>query len=264
MRIAVIQLGAIGISTDKLHAYMRTCVKEGVSVVLLGEYLLNRFFKELQKMPISMIKEQSEHHIQALKDMAKEYQIEIIAPIIIVKSKKVFKSVLRITKSRVQTYNQQILINYKHWNEEHFFDNEVAPLTDPMIFKVGKFKLAVLSGFELHFDTFWEKMSAKGVEVVLLPTLSTFASHERWRNLIQMRAFTHSCYVVRANRIGEYDDQGVLWEFYGDSLAVSPEGELMEHLGNYEEVLIVDIQKDILKEAKSWGFKDAIKKRESL
>ena len=262
MKIAVIQLSSIGISTDKLSAYMRTCSNEGVSLVVLGEYLLNRFFKELKKTPLSMIKEQSDHHIQALKEMAKTYDLNIIAPLIVVKSNKIYKTISRITPTRVQTYHQQILINYKHWNEEQFFDNAVEKLKEPMIFKLGKFKFAVIAGFELHFDPLWQMIDEKNVDVVLIPTLSTFSSHERWRNLLSMRAFTHGTYIVRANRIGEYDDNGIAWEFYGDSLAVSPEGEILEYLGNYEEVLITQIERSALKEAKTWGFKEAIKKRQ--
>ncbi len=261
MRVAVIQLGAIGISTEALKTFVRTCSKEGVSVVLLGEYILNRFFKELQKTPLPMIKEQSQKHLSALKEMAQEFQLSLVTPLIIVKGDKIYKNIVRITPKRVHHYEQQLLINYKHWNEESFFDNAIAPLKEPMIFKVGRFRFAVMGGFELHFDPLWELLDKRDVDVVLLPTLSTFASHERWRKLIEMRAFTHHLYIIRANRIGSYDDHGVEWEFYGDSMAVSPEGEMIEHLGNYEEVLIVDIEKSVLKEAKSWGFREALKKR---
>ena len=130
-----------------------------------------------------------------------------------------------------------------------------------MHFKLGKYKFGVMAGYELHFDKMWEMMDNANVECVLTPTLSTFASHERWRNLIKMRAFTHQMYIIRANRIGIYEDKGIDWEFYGDSIAVSPEGETLEHLGNYEEILIVDLEKKALKEAKSWGFKEALRKR---
>jgi predicted amidohydrolase len=266
MRVAVIQLSAIGISSDSLRAYMRSCVAEDVSVVLLGEYVLNRFFKELHKMPLEMIKKQSDHHLEALKEMAKEFDLDIIAPLIIVKAKKLYKSIVRFTPKRTHFYQQQILINYSHWNEEQFFDNEIAPLKEPMTFKVGKYRVGVMAGFEAHFDPFWETMSDKAVDIVLIPTLSTFASHKRWRQLFSMRAFTHSCYIVRANRVGDYEDDedDVKWEFYGDSLAYTPQGELLQHLGNYEEVLIVEIDKDALKEAKTWGFREALKKRNAL
>lgn len=261
MKVAVIQLSSIGISTDKLSAYLRACVKEQVSLVVLGEYILNRFFKELVKMPKSMIKQQSQHHLVALKEMAKEYQLTIIAPLIIVKSNKIYKTITRITPTRSYQYKQQILINYPHWNEELFFDNDIVPLTTPMTFKLGKFKFGVMAGFEMHFDELWGKLDEKGVDCILSPTLSTFASYERWKKLIEMRAFTHNVYVIRANRIGEYTNEDIPWEFYGDSIAVSPNGGMLEHLGNKEEILIVELSKEQLKEAKSWGFKEAIKKR---
>ncbi len=264
MRVAVVQLSAIGISSDSLRAYIRSCVAEDVSIVLLGEYVLNRFFKELHKMPLEMIKEQSDHHVTVLKEMAKAFNIEIVAPLIMVKAKKLYKSIVRFTPKRTHIYQQQILINYNHWNEEKFFDNEIAPLNEPMTFKIGKYRLGIIAGFEAHFDEFWMAMSEKGVDIVLVPTLSTFASHKRWRQLFSMRAFTHACYIIRANRVGEYEEDDVKWEFYGDSLAYTPQGELLQHLGNYEEVLIVDIDKDALKEAKTWGFREALKKRKQL
>ncbi|KIM11582.1 MAG: carbon-nitrogen hydrolase [Sulfuricurvum sp. PC08-66] len=265
MKVAVIQLSAVGLSSDALRAYLRTCVKEGVSVVLLGEYLLNRFFKELEQTPLAMLREQSLHHIEALKNLSIEHNLTIVAPLVQIKGDKIFKTIVRFSPQRTFTYTQQLLINYRHWNEEAFFANPIAPLHEPMHFKIDKFRFAVMGGFELHFDAMWSMVDALGIDVVLLPTLSTFASHERWRNLIAMRAFTHHSYIVRANRIGEYQEPhtNVTWEFYGDSLVASPEGEIIEHLGNYEEVLIIELEKKALKEARSWGFRDAIKTRSS-
>jgi len=159
-------------------------------------------------------------------------------------------------------YHQQILINYKHWNEEKFFANDIKELSAPMTFSVDGFKFAVMAGFELHFDSFFTEIMEKNIDAVLLPTVSTFESHERWRELIKMRAFTNSCYVIRANRIGEYTDGKHSWNFYGDSLVVNPDGEIENHLGNQEELLMIDLDKKAVKNArKSWGFKEAIAKR---
>lgn len=262
MRAAILQIPSVGMSTAKFDYYLRIAKSKGCKVILLGEYLLNRFFKELEQTPIAMIKEQSDHHIKTLKALAKEYDTTIIAPLVIIKKKKPYKSIVKFSPSSVSYYDQQILINYKHWNEEKFFANEVAPLKAPMTFSIDGFKFAVMAGFELHFDHFWQEVMAKKVDAVLLPTVSTFESHERWREVIKMRAFTHNVYVVRANRIGEYVEDQWSWNFYGDSLVVTPEGEIESHLGNQEELLMVDMDKKIVKAArKSWGFQEALSKR---
>jgi len=262
MRAAILQIPSVGMSASKFDYYLRIAKSKGCRVVVLGEYLLNRFFKELETTPIDMIKEQSDHHIKTLKALAKEYDMNIIAPLVVVKKKQAYKTIVKFSPTSTSYYYQQILINYKHWNEEKFFANKIEALKGPLTFSVDGFKFAVMAGFELHFDAFWQDIMSKNVDAVLLPTVSTFESHQRWRELIKMRAFTNSCYIVRANRIGEYAEGDINWNFYGDSLVVSPLGEIENHLGNQEELLMIDLDKKSVKTArKGWGFKEALQKR---
>ncbi len=265
MKAAVLQLSAQGMSSTKLYNYIRIANKQGVKVLLLGEYILNPFFKELQTLSLSMIKEQATHQSNTLKELSSTYNMTIIAPLVLVKKQKVYKTIAKFSPNSTSYYQQQILINYSHWNEEKFFDNEIKALQAPLVFKIDGFKFAVMSGFELHFDNIWAELSCKNIDCVLLPSVSTFDSYERWKALILSRAFTHNCYILRANRIGEYADKEYTWQFYGDSLLASPNGELLEHLGNKEELMIVDMSHtDVVRSRRSWGFKDAVNKRSIL
>lgn len=262
MRAAVLQLPSIGMSTTKLYHFVRIAHKNGVRLIVLGEYLLNSFFKELPAMPLSMVKEQSEHHIKVLRELAANYGITFVAPLIVVRKRQPYKCIVKIAPNSIAYYDQQLLINYAHWNEEKFFANEVAPLKAPLIFSVDGVKFAVMGGFELHFDPLWQEVMRKHVDCVLLPTISTFESHQRWRDIIRTRAFTNHCYVLRANRVGEYQEAGYTWRFYGDSLLMNPFGELEMVLGDTEELMIVDIhRKQILQARREWGFKDALTRR---
>jgi predicted amidohydrolase len=262
MRAAVLQLSSQGMSSTKLYNYIRIASKKDVKILLLGEYVLNPFFKELQSMSISMIKEQAAHQIKMLKELSATYNMTIIAPLVVVKKSKVYKTIAKFSPASTAYYEQQILINYTHWNEERFFANEIKPLQAPLVFKLDGFKFAVISGFELHFDAIFEKLDSKNIDCILVPSVSTFESYERWKALITARAFTHNCYILRANRIGEYQDKEYTWSFYGDSILVSPNGELLTHLGNKEELMIVDMQhSDVVSSRRTWGFKEAINKR---
>lgn len=262
MKAAVLQLPAIGMSTTKLYHFVRIAHKHGVKVILLGEYLLNSFFKELPETPLSMIREQSDHHIKILKDLSKNYDITFVAPLIVVRRKQPYKSIVKIAPHSIAYYDQQILINYPHWNEEKFFANEIAPVTSPMVFTAEGMKFAVVGGFELHFDPIWQEVMRKNVDCVLLPTISTFESRRRWRELIRARAFMNHCYILRANRVGEYQEAGHTWKFYGDSLLMNPYGEMEMSLGEREELMIVDLHHDeVLQARREWGFKDALGRR---
>jgi len=262
MRAAVLQLTSQGMSSTKLYNYIRIAHKKGVKVLVLGEYVLNPFFKELQNMSFSMIKEQATHQIKILKELSKTYDITIIAPLIIEKRKELFKTIAKFSPSSTSYYQQQLLINYTHWNEEKFFSNAITKIQSPMIFKVNGFKFAVVSGFELHFDSIFSHLNSKNIDCILVPSVSTFDSYERWKALLKARAFTHNCYILRANRIGSYEDKEISWNFYGDSLLVSPNADVLEHLGNKEELLIVDMSHtEVIQARRAWGFKEAINKR---
>jgi len=263
MKVAVLQLQSIGMSSTKLYHFVRIAHKKGVKLLLLGEYMLNSFFKELATTPISMIKEQSEHHLAVLKEMAQTHSMVIIAPIIIVKKKEPYKVIAKISPNSVSYYHQQFLINYSHWNEEKYFANPIESIRAPLSFSLDGVRFMVMGGFELHFDDLWYYTSMKNIDCVLLPTISTFESHQRWKEIIQTRAFTHNCYVLRANRIGDYKEDDFTWHFYGDSLMVNPSGEVEAHLGDSEELMIAEVDhKRVVDARRSWGFKEALGKRQ--
>jgi len=265
MRVASLQLSAQGMSSTKLYNYIRVAHKQGVKVLVLGEYVLNPFFKELQSLSMSMIKEQAEFQSKILRELSSTYSITIIAPLVMIKKNKAYKTIAKFAPTSTAYYEQQVLINYGHWNEEKFFANEIKPLVSPLIFKIDGFKFAIMSGFELHFDELFLQLKPKNIDCILVPSISTFDSYERWKSLILTRAFTNNTYILRANRIGEFMDAEHNWKFYGDSLLASPDGDLLEHLGNKEELMIADLSHATVVDARrAWGFKDMSKKRNTL
>jgi len=263
MKIAALQLSTLPMSEAKLDYYFRICKQEGVEVVLLSEYALNSFFKELENMPISMIKEQSNHKIEALKKLCAVYDLHVIAPIVNVKGDFCYKCNAHFSPKSVHFFEQQFLINYKHWNEEKFFANTISKYTLPL-FLHGGLRFGIVSGYELHFDMVWAEVMRKNVDVVLVPTSSTFESSKRWEELLKLRSMLNNVYILRANRVGAYKEEET-WQFYGQSSLVSPFGEVELSLGDKEEMLVASIEKESLAEArKLWGWKKQISKREAF
>ncbi|MFK5880705.1 MAG: carbon-nitrogen hydrolase family protein [Sulfurospirillum sp.] len=264
MKLAALQLSTLPMSEAKLDYYFRICENKGVELILLSEYALNSFFKELEDMPVLMIKEQTNHKIRVLKELCKRYNLTVVAPIILIKNRKMLKSVAKFTPKSVHYYNQQFLINFKHWNEERFFDNPMQRYT-PQIFVLNRIKFGIISGFEAHFDVAWLEAMRKNVDVVLMPSSSTFESSLRWQELLKTRAFLNSMYILRANRVGTYTQKDISWKFYGHSKLVNPYGDIELSLGQKEEILLCDIDKDEVNGAKKlWGWRRDLSKRGML
>ena len=260
--VAALQLPTLGMNATRLEYYLKQAKQRNADVMLLGEYVLNHFFKEFATMAPNMVKEQSRKHIELLKNLAQKYDIVFIAPIIIMKKDGYHKTIVKMTAKNARYYEQQILLPYTHWNEKKFFANKVAPLKDPMTFNIKGFKVMVMAGFELHFDPLWQRVTDKKIDLVLLPTASTFGSHNRWREIIKTKAFLHGCYILRANRLGEYSDDEVKWKFYGDTMLVSPEGEVEMMLEDKESMLVEMIdKKEVLEHRRAWGFEKELKSR---
>ena len=263
--VAALQLPTLGMNATRLEFYLKQAKQRDAEVMLLGEYVLNHFFKEIETMSVSMVKAQTKKHLEFLKELSISYDIVFVAPLIVSKKDGYYKTIVKVTPKNTRYYEQQILLPYVHWNEKKFFANKVSALKDPMTFNLKGFKIMVMSGFELHFDHFWQCVTEKKVDLVLIPTASTFSSHNRWREIIKTKAFLHGCFVLRANRLGEYSDDEVQWKFYGDTMLVSPEGEVEMMLEDKESMLVEVIDKaDVLEHRKAWGFEKELKEREGL
>lgn len=265
LTIAALQLPTLGMQATKLDFYLRNAHSRGAKVILLGEYVLNHFFKDIPNIPMNMVKEQSEKHIELLQKFALKYKMIFVAPIVMIKNESYIKNIAKISDKSTIFYEQQILIPYAHWNEKKFFSNTIKALETPMTFTVDGLNIMVMGGFELHFDFFWEQITEKKIDLLLLPTASTFGSHNRWRDIIKTKAFLHGCYILRANRLGEFSDDNVKWKFYGDSMLVEPNGEIYMMLEDKESMLIETINKEVVTEhRKSWGFEKEISIRNKL
>lgn len=169
------------------------------------------------------------------------------------------KSCAKFSPSEVKFYDQNILMDYPHWDEEGFFANRKSRKIgkiSPMIFSEGGVKFGVCFGYEAHFDVFWRYFMQKNVGCVLVPCASTFESGGRWRELLKMRAFTNSLYVIRANRIGEAKFGESEFKFYGESFVVTPGGEIVNELKNEEGVLMCEVDADEIAAARGlWKFR---------
>ncbi|OYY54373.1 MAG: carbon-nitrogen hydrolase family protein, partial [Sulfurovum sp. 28-43-6] len=61
---------------------------------------------------------------------------------------------------------------------------------------------------------------------------------------------------------GEYSDHDVKWKFYGDTMLVSPEGEIEMMLEDKESMLVEVIEKsEVLEHRKGWGFEKELQIR---
>lgn len=255
MKILVSQFENIKPNSKSFNKYLSSaCKKKDIDMIVLGEYVSSAFFKELKPNYNKLHKDflALESYFQSL---ATKYKTTIVAPIIECKNNKIFKSIMIVSEKKTNFYHSQRLMQMEHWNECVFFNNDLKA-REPFVFKINGLNISVLFGFETHFDELWIKLRKKNVDIVIVPTASTFNSNERWARLLQTRSFLNNCFVVRVNRVGEYIEDNIVWKFYGDSFIALPDGNLGDTLGDKEGIMVSEIKISMLDEAKrDWGFR---------
>ncbi|MDR2034709.1 MAG: carbon-nitrogen hydrolase family protein [Helicobacteraceae bacterium] len=253
--VAVLQTDALAIDSARLDYLLAQAKSRGSRIAVLPEYVCNSFFKELAKSPVAVIKKEGAEAYENLAKLAKQYQMTIIAPIVRVIGNKPFKSVYRFAPDRVWRFDQRILIDYSHWNEAAFFANNRAVLKPPTIFTYQGFRICLLFGFELHSDLFWHQIIKKKADVVIAVSVCAFESFARWQTLCKTRSFIGGCYLIRANRVGEYLEKRLNWTFYGNSLYCNPFGEIENSLEDREGILVASCEHSAIREARqAFGF----------
>ena len=100
--------------------------------------------------------------------------------------------------------------------------------------------------FELEFPEGSRALAKQGAEVIFMPNGNMRPYGNVHYVLTQARAIENQCFVITCNRVGT----GHGGEFVGESLVVSPSGEIIKKLGFSEEIAHLTIDLDELKQAK--------------
>ncbi len=254
MKACILQLYTLGINDSRISQYLSAAKSRGASLVLIGEYIINSFFTDMLTIPTSILREQTHIKRLILEELAKKHELTIVVPMVIFRGDKPFKVVAKFTPNAFESVEQTALINYPHWDEAAFFANKNRDFKF-MNFKIDGFKFAVMFGFETHFDKAWIELMKLRPDCVLVPTACTLNSIARWNALLVTRAFTNNVYILRANRLGKAKFEEAESEFYGNSMLVDPNGLIVDSLEGNEGLLICDISKEMLTNAKNmWKF----------
>jgi len=125
------------------------------------------------------------------------------------------------------------------------------------IFSHEKVTFGIQLCYESHFPELSTLMALRGVEVIFFPHASPRGEPEEkmdsWMRHLPSRAFDNGLFVVACNQVGE-NKEGL--SFPGVVLALSPAGRLIEaHRGKGEEMILVELRRDVLDEIRSHRMK---------
>lgn len=100
--------------------------------------------------------------------------------------------------------------------------------------------------FELEFPEGSRLLAKSGTKVIFMPNGNMHPYANVHYVLTQARAIENQCFVITCNRVG----LGHGGNFVGESLVVSPTGDVIKKLGSTQEIVEVDIDLDYVNKSK--------------
>lgn len=91
--------------------------------------------------------------------------------------------------------------------------------------------VGVVIGWDIAFPEAARTLVLQGAEIICLPAAYETPYQREWRAFTVARAIENGVYLLAANRVGEEPSR----QYFGESMIVAPNGEIMSHLFDAEE-----------------------------
>jgi len=148
---------------------------------------------------------------------------------------------------------------FGYYDKRHLFayageDMHYTPGLKRLITSVNSWKINMQVCYDLRFPV-WARQQIiddnnQAPEYDLLMYVANWPERRNhaWKTLLQARAIENQCYVVGVNRTGN-DGNNIYHS--GNSMVVSPVGEVLYHKAHEEDIFAITLQKDLLNETRT-------------
>ncbi|MFQ5761531.1 MAG: nitrilase-related carbon-nitrogen hydrolase, partial [Candidatus Bathyarchaeia archaeon] len=216
------------------------CLQEVFSTQYVGTRLDSKYFNLAEPIPGPTIAKVSR--------AAKEHKVSIVAPIFeedTYMKGKFYNSaaVLDPNGELLGIYRKTHIPQQPGFQEKFYF--AVGNIKYP-VFQLPEAKIGVYICYDRHFPEGLRAQALKGAEIVFIPTC-TCVYRELWELEVRAHAAFNQIFVAGLNRVGKESSEQTA-PYYGHSCVANPRGEIIAQAGDDEELLIVDIDTNYIRE----------------
>jgi omega-amidase len=217
-------------------------IQEETQVIVLPEMFSTGFSMKPEQLAETMEGET----VAWMKRMAAEKKVILTGSVIIEEEGAYFnRSIWMLPTGQYGYYNKRHLFAFA---EE---DKHYTAGTERFIASANGMKIALLICYDLRFPV-WARQQfdeEQNFEYDILMYVANWPERRNtaWKTLLQARAIENQCYVIGVNRVGN-DGNDIAHS--GDSMVVSPLGEVLYHKANEEDIFTITLNKTDLEEVR--------------
>ncbi len=185
----------------------------------------------------SLAQEMTGQTVCWMQKRAQELNLHVVGSAIITENDSYFNRLIWATPDQqLFTYDKKHLFRYA--GEDQIY----TPGEHHLTITLKKWRIRPFICYDLRFPI-WTRNLNNDYDVAVFVANWPAKRSAHWRKLLVARAIENQCYVIGVNRVGR---DGNALRYSGDSLAVSPEGEILADAGDGEGILNVALSAEVL------------------
>jgi omega-amidase len=250
MKIALVQYSPVWENKEANKNKILSMIEnvEGVELFVFPEMTLTGFTMSSREMSETIQGES----FRFFSSIAAKKKSNVFAGIIERRNNRTYNTLIHVKPdgSLVKLYRKVHPFSYSSENKHYNAG------TKPAITKIKKWKIGLTICYDLRFPELFRKYGKKKTHLIVNIANWPDTRIEHWRTLLKARAIENQCYVAGVNRVGK--DPKLT--YIGFSSVFDPMGKEIVTVENEENVIIVEIDKNIVNEVREkFPFLDDIK-----
>lgn len=222
----------------KVEKLIAEAKQSGVELVCLPEL----FSTGVTENSLAFAEEKNGKTLLFLSNQAKKNRIHLIGSFIKKNRSGLPKNIAVIIDPNGKVINNYEKIHLFTYNKEDKFYSNGHKLIS---FKNKKFKIAPFICYDLRFPEIFRAVIVEKVNVFVIVANWPNPRKDHWVSLLKARAIENQAFLIGVNRTGTSPKLS----FFGNSMIISPKGDIIACGGETEEIVIGDIE---IKDLEDW------------
>lgn len=213
----------------------------GAELVVFPEGHLNRYVPQYQGLdPMSFAMPLDHPYVQGLRSACRKHHILACVGLCLLEGQAVYATSVLISENGeiLCIGKKNHIVRTDHFYERDYFTpgDEGFAVADTSLGKIG-----LIVCFDRHYPESYRACVRKGAELILVSVANEKAEPtEMFEWEIRVAAYQNSVNIVMSNRVGV---EGAM-DFCGQSVLVSPEGEVLARGADTEALLMAEFDMD--------------------
>ncbi|MCR5795755.1 MAG: carbon-nitrogen hydrolase family protein [Solobacterium sp.] len=244
MRLAMAQMSMKNNMNDNYKKSLTFIEKAaGSDILLFPELQLTPFFPQISNLNVkNALSKENDARLSGIAYQARKYHMHIIPSVYLEKYGLAYNAALWYDKEgQLLDIAKQVHI----LDTENVFEKEYFQPSDTgfVVKNTTYGKVGVVMGMDRHFPESIRTCALKGADLILIPAANTRQENtEMITAEIRVQAMQNGVFIAMCSRVGKE----INMQFCGESLVVSPAGEIILKADEKEQLVSVNID---LKEA---------------